>query len=184
VGSTHDSDAYRTSNLADLFRSLKYPYHGIGDSAYPLSQRLMTPYPGINLHVLCPPKEYFNYYHSQIRITSERYNGVFIRRWGIFWAPMEYDLKTCIKIIHACMRLHNFINKRNLVTLYLDRLRPPKIADVDEEGRLIDDLWREGAIPPADLQNLQIEGPANSLRERILATIQQNDYRARRDIAR
>ena len=82
------------------------------------------------------------------------------------------------------MRLHNFINARNLVTIYSDRLTPPPIADVDENSRLVDDIWREGAIPPADLQNLQIEGPANSLRERILYTIERNDYRARRNIAR
>lgn len=93
VGSTHDSDAFRTSSLKDLFKSFPFPYHGVGDSAYSLCQVLMVPYAGINLHIVYAAKEWFNYWHSQMRITSGRINGVFIRRWGIFWVPLEYDLK-------------------------------------------------------------------------------------------
>ena len=79
-----------------------------------------------------------------------------------------------MKIIHVCLRLHNFINQRNLSTIYSEHVRPPPIADIDENGRLIDNRWREGALPPEDLMNLAVEAPANSLRERIRMNIVQD----------
>lgn len=108
VGCTFDGDAFESSSLKEVCIQQSFPHHWVGDTAYMVSQWLLVPFAGNNLHVVDPPKEWVNYYHSQVRITSERTNGIFIRRWGVFWKPLEFDLKHIINIIHACFRLHNF----------------------------------------------------------------------------
>lgn len=93
-----------------------FPYHWIGDNAYALTETMMIPFAGSNLHLENPPEEWFNFWQSQLRITIERTFGIFIRRWGIFWKPLSYSLKHNMAIIHACCRLHNLCNKRNCPT--------------------------------------------------------------------
>ncbi|KAJ1413304.1 hypothetical protein B484DRAFT_402072 [Ochromonadaceae sp. CCMP2298] len=53
----------------------------------------MTPWPGNNLATAYPPREWFNFFHSQLRITIERTFGIFIGRWSIFWGALRYDLE-------------------------------------------------------------------------------------------
>jgi hypothetical protein len=174
VGSTFDGDAFQTCSLKQLMMELPFPYHWVGDSAYPVSQWLHVPYPGVNLHRTNPFKESYNFYESQIRINSERTNGIFIRRWGIFWHQLAFDLKNIIKIIHACLRLHNFVTKRRLPTIHCNARPPPPHVAVDDDGRLIDDRWRRGAEPTPTRDNISV----CSLREDILATITRNNYKA------
>ena len=104
--STNDVDAFESSELKRMLESLTFPYHVVADGAYVCTENLMTPYPGVNLHIDCPPEDWFNFYHSQLRITVERLFGIFIMRWGIFWCPLRYDLEKALIIIHACVRLH------------------------------------------------------------------------------
>lgn len=85
VGSTNDADAFENSSLKQLNEALPFPYHWVGDAAYTGTECLMIPYAGSDLHVSCPPQEWFNFWHSQIRITIERIFGIFIMRWGIFY---------------------------------------------------------------------------------------------------
>ena len=64
----------------------------------------MTPYLGIQLHIIAPHKEAFNFFHSQLRITIERCFGVFIRRWGIFWRALSFvDVGFVAEIDCACL---------------------------------------------------------------------------------
>jgi hypothetical protein len=79
-GSTNDCQAFETSGLKALNRLLPFPYHWNGDAAYTLTESMMIPYPGVNLHETDPDKEWFNFWHSQIRITIERTFGIFIQR--------------------------------------------------------------------------------------------------------
>ena len=105
-GSTNDASAYVSSNLKHTCETQQYPYHWVGDAAYPQSQHLMVPYTGTKLH---PPKDWVNFWHSQVRITIERCFGIFMQRWGIFWKPPRMNLDHGIAVIEACFRLHNFI---------------------------------------------------------------------------
>ena len=44
---------------------------------------------------------------SSQRITVERAFGIFVRKWGILWKPLEYPLRTNTLIIVVCSKLHN-----------------------------------------------------------------------------
>lgn len=61
VGSTNDSQAFSHSTLSSICKSQIFFYHWNGDAAYPLSDTMMIPYGGINLHINYPEKESFNF---------------------------------------------------------------------------------------------------------------------------
>lgn len=146
VGCTNDANAFETCSLKDLCASLPFPFHWNGDNAYTLSESLMIPYPGQNLHITHPSLEAFNFYHSQLRIWIECTFGIFIRRWGILWKPMEFDLNFQFEIIHALCRLHNFCMQRAL-PISNHRVSSTSNIEVNADGRLIDDRWRAGIVP-------------------------------------
>jgi len=177
VGSTFDGEAFETSSLKDICTSVPFPFHWLGDAAYTLSQWMMIPWPGTNLHTTSMEKESFNFWHSQLRITIERCFGVFIARWGIFWHPMKKDLKTVFTIIHACCRLHNFCQRRNLPVGDTSYNRPHYAETDNVTGRLRDDVWRNGAEPNADWREERDRQylPINSLRSEITDKIREEN---------
>ena len=81
-------------------------FYFIGDSAYTLKSFLLTPFDGV-MHG--SEEDNFNFFHSSSRICVECAFGEIDLRWGILWRPLRFSLKNNIKIIDACMRLHNFI---------------------------------------------------------------------------
>lgn len=100
---------------------------------------MIVPFPGQNLHKTHPYLEAFNFYQSQLRITIERAFGVLVRRWGILWKAMEYDLEFQFEIVHACCRLHNFCISRRLLPIQI--VSPPSIIAINENGSLSDSSW-------------------------------------------
>ena len=54
----------------------------------------------------CKLKAFNNMLSSQ-RITIERAFGMLVRRWGILWKPLEYDMEKVTLIIQVCAKLHN-----------------------------------------------------------------------------
>jgi AcrR family transcriptional regulator len=124
VGSTNDAPAFDSSDLKPMNESLEFPYHWVGDNAYPLTETMMTPFAGLNLHMLHPEQEGYNFFQSQMRIIAEQCNGMLIQRFGILWKPLRFDLHFAVQIIHACCRLHNFCLNRNLPVLN-EKYAPP-----------------------------------------------------------
>jgi hypothetical protein len=51
----------------------------------------------------------FNYAHSSLRIVIERLFGVLKMKWRILLRLPSFSLRKQLKIIIACMALHNFI---------------------------------------------------------------------------
>jgi hypothetical protein len=49
----------------------------------------------------------FNNFLSSQRITIERAFGIYIRKWGILWKPLEHDIATNTLIVTVCAKLHN-----------------------------------------------------------------------------
>ena len=170
VGSTNDSDAFANSSLETLNSALPFPYHWVGDAAYTCTETCMIPYSGVNLHLIHPEQDCFNFYQSQIRITIERTFGIFIMRWGIFWNPLKYDLDFILVIVHACVRLHNFCCKRNLPIIQTAHTQPSNVS-VDENGRLLDEICR---IPKQGRKDTH--KTSNTLRDEILNEITENNY--------
>ncbi len=91
-------------------------------------------------------------------------------RWGIFWNPLKYDLDSILVIVHACVRLHNFCCKSNLPIIQTAHAQPSHVA-VDENGRLLDDIWR---IPKQGRKDTH--KTSNTLRDEILKEITENNY--------
>lgn len=172
VGSTNDAVAYVQGSLKDLCESQQFPFHWNGDNAYTLSESMMIPFPGTNLSVTRPCKEWFNFWHSQVRITIERTFGIFVQRWGIFWQPLKFNLSNCVRIVHACCRLHNFCINRNLPVLSTHH-KPTDLANVDSSGRLADNTWRLNTSPT---DNWITANTGNTLREEIVDTVQVNHF--------
>jgi hypothetical protein len=104
-GSTNDYVAFRHSFFYGHWTELPSPFYYLGDCAYPLSEHCMTPYIGSGL---VQAQDAFNFYHSQLRITIERCFGIFVNVFGIFHAPLKFDISTCCQIVEACVRIHNF----------------------------------------------------------------------------
>lgn len=172
VGSTNDAVAFAQCSLKSLCEAQTFPYHWNGDNAYTSSESMMIPYPGTNLSVTHPTREWFNFWHSQVRITIERTFGIFIQRWGIFWQPLKFNLKNSVAIVHACCRLHNFCINRNLPVLASHHITS-SIALVDSNGRLADDSWRSNAQPSEEWSHLNT---GNTLRDELVNTIGRNNY--------
>lgn len=121
------------------------------------------------MHITNPPKESYNFYHSQLRITIERTFGIIIRRWGIFWHGIEYDLPFVIDILHACIRLHNFCTDQSLPILESAHRVPPSHVAVDEDGILMDEIWRANAEPSEEMRGptIKTRGGSNALQDWI-----------------
>ena len=114
-GSTHDSVAFTNSRLyslltdkADLLE--QQGYYIVGDSAYNLTPFLLTPYSTDEVrHDPTNTYDTFNFFLSSSRIFIECAFGELVRRWGILWKPLSYDLAKSQRVIQVCMLLHNHI---------------------------------------------------------------------------
>jgi hypothetical protein len=172
VGSTNDADAFESCSLKCLNQSLPFPYHWNGDAAYTLTEWMMIPFPGVNLHILNRAYDSFNFWQSQVRILIEQSFGMFIQIFGIFWKSSRFDLDFFLEIIHCCFRLYNFIRRRRIPCVATARVPPPHAA-LDANGRLVDDRWRRDIVPVDLTSDIRC---GNTLRDSIVEEIIENNY--------
>lgn len=103
-GSTHDSRVFNNSRICTEFCSGIREGILLGDSAYPLSPYLITPYPH-------PPnsrsKGRFNRALCKARCSIERCIGVLKRRWACLSRQLNCKHTRVPNIIVACSVLHN-----------------------------------------------------------------------------
>lgn len=118
-GSTHDSLAFSNSRLFSLLtqKARQLEEKGfclVGDSAYNLTSFLLTPYSTEEVRQdrsgTC---DTFNFFLSSSRIYIECAFGELVRRWGILWRTLSFDLTKSQKIVQVCMLLHNLIKDEN-----------------------------------------------------------------------
>lgn len=112
AGSTHDSSAWKRSSLYQRLSKrggLPWGYWIAGDEAYANLDWLLTPYSasGAGSYLTRVYKDSFNFHHSSQRITVECAFGILVKRWGIFWRPIEVQLPCVKKVVGACLSLHN-----------------------------------------------------------------------------
>jgi hypothetical protein len=110
-GAEHDSTAFKSCGLYKWltlnWRKLAdKSLYFIADSAYSIKSFLLTPYDNA-AHGTA--EDNYNFFHSSSRISVECCFGEVDLRFGIFWRPLKFSLKTNSQIIDACLRLHNFI---------------------------------------------------------------------------
>lgn len=123
-GRHSDGGVYASSEMGKRFQSERMfvpprekltesgpelPYVLVGDEAFALSSHLMKPYPRRNCLDL--KERVFNYRLSRARRIVETSFGILSAVWRIFKAPLRTNLTTSLKVIKACVCLHNFILK-------------------------------------------------------------------------
>ena len=106
AGSTNDWTAWNRSELSDSVARLPPGFYVLGDAAYPLSDQLLTPYPG---KLLPRDQDAFNFYLSQLRVKIEQAFGILVGQWGILWRPLRVQFAGRSGLITALFRLHNFL---------------------------------------------------------------------------
>ncbi|XP_074270451.1 uncharacterized protein LOC141594175 [Silene latifolia] len=86
------------------------------DLGYTNSEGFLAPYKGTRYHLNLwrgntptNSKELFNLRHSSARNTIERAFGCMKKRWAIMRTNSFYGKKTQVRIINACVILHNFL---------------------------------------------------------------------------
>lgn len=85
------------------------PFVIVSDEAFALTDYLMKPYPRRNALTL--KQRVFNYRLSRARRIVETIFGITGAIWRIFKAPLRTQLPTSIRVVKACVCLHNFILK-------------------------------------------------------------------------
>lgn len=83
-----------------------------GDNAYVSTDFMVTPYKNVR----AGPKDDFNFYHSQLRITIERAFGMLVRRWGMLRYPLSsrMGVQKQIALSMALCSLHNYCTKETI----------------------------------------------------------------------
>ncbi|XP_038687548.1 protein ANTAGONIST OF LIKE HETEROCHROMATIN PROTEIN 1-like [Tripterygium wilfordii] len=118
-GSAHDSRIFNKV-LSDVHSNFPHPPTGkyyLVDAGYPNQRGYLAPYKGQRYHLevfrngpqASGPREAFNHAHSSLRSVIERTFGVLKKKWLILTRMPSYKFDTQIKIVAACMALHNFI---------------------------------------------------------------------------
>lgn len=86
--------------------NIKVPYVFVGDDAFPLTHRLMKPFPQRGLSV---EKRIFNYRLSRARRIVENTFGILTNRFRILQTTINLSPEKAEIISLACCVLHNFL---------------------------------------------------------------------------
>ena len=107
-GKVNDAIAVRKcSDLIDAIKNLPFGHYMVGDAAYDLTDKLLTPFVGSQgSH---PDRDAFNFYLSQLRIRIEMAFGRLANKWWILTTTLTCNLRTSSNILMACARLHNYV---------------------------------------------------------------------------
>lgn len=108
-GASSDLIAFEASTLYDKLEHDNLLAPGLcifGDNAYVNSHFLATPYPGN----VTPEQDAYNFFHSQLRITSECSFGRHINRWGSLQKkiPQNFSIVRTIAYVLALCQLSNY----------------------------------------------------------------------------
>lgn len=149
AGATNDWVAWLRSSLCKAVERLPPGYHIIGDAAYPVGEKLLTPYPGKHLPA---DKDSFNFHLSQLRVKIEQSFGILVSTWGILWRPLKVQYSGRGDLVKALFHLHNFLQdeKVGLVLMseedkWTGRGRPT----LDPATRTLPDDWQTSEPAPS-----------------------------------
>lgn len=101
----HDARVYKLSFIAQKVNALGIEYHILGDSAYPISQNLLTPYK--NYGDLSPIQQIYNYKFSATRVRIENIFGILKGRFRQLIKLEYHTVRKRSSFIIACCVLHN-----------------------------------------------------------------------------
>lgn len=112
------------------------PFFLIGDDAFPLTSRIMKPFPG---HALSNEQKVFNYRLSRARRTIENSFGILVKRWACLQTDFVCHVGKAKVIASACCALHNFLlNRRCSAYMNQDRADRDQNPDMPDESEWAD----------------------------------------------
>lgn len=127
-GSEGDINAFANTKLGEAIlsdrlefpedRLLNYvptPYFMAGSEAFPLYNRLITPYGGEALTIT---QQIFNYRLGRAQRFTEYTFGVLCERWMAMQRTVLWNPDRAQKIVSACCSLHNFMMRTSSADLY------------------------------------------------------------------
>lgn len=174
-----ETDIYRTGETGNFPRG----YFLVGDAAYPNCTYMLSPYTAAQMKDdNGDERDNFNYFQSKMRIGVECLFGAVIRRWGIFWSPLQFrSISMTTMTIRVAFKLHNFCqHERELALGEVKSLETTKrngtTNDVITEPMLRSKSgWQHGGL----LNDVPVGGyfPSrsfSSLRERMCENIALN----------
>ncbi|XP_061187109.1 putative nuclease HARBI1 [Saccostrea echinata] len=106
-GSVHDARVFKNSPLYQALQELPPKFHLLGDSAYPLTTFLLTPFRD-NDHLSTEQKCY-NSAHSSTRVDIERCFGLLKGKFRKLKFLDMHKVEEIPSMIIVCCALHNFI---------------------------------------------------------------------------
>jgi hypothetical protein len=77
----------------------------IGDEGFVNTSSFLTPIGG---NALLPAEDGYNYYLSRMRQNVERAFGLMVRKWGVFWKPLQCANHRWNVVIRCRTKLNNF----------------------------------------------------------------------------
>lgn len=110
-------------------------YFFVGDDAFPLRKWLMKPFPHRGLS---HRERIFNYRLSRARRIVENAFGILAQRWRVLLTTIGLTAPHTVKVVKACVALHNLIRTR------YPQLAVGEVDREDEDGNIIPGQWREG----------------------------------------
>ena len=148
-GAANDWSAWNQSSLAEATARLPDGCHIIGDAAYPISEKLLTPYPGKSLP---RDQDSFNYHLSQLRVKIEQSFGILVSTWGILWKPLGVGFAGRTDMIVALFHLHNFCRDEQTSVIAVEE-------EDTETGKGRVQLATGGVLPSSYKSVVQPTGP-------------------------
>lgn len=82
------------------------PYTMVGDEAFPLTEYMLRPYPGVQSSA-DPSKAHFNHRLSRARRIVENAFGIFAQRFRIYFSPIALPPKHVKIVVMSSLLLHN-----------------------------------------------------------------------------
>ncbi|XP_017470369.1 PREDICTED: putative nuclease HARBI1, partial [Rhagoletis zephyria] len=147
-GSSHDSWVFTNSTIYDKLSSYCGDYYLLGDSAYPCSKFLITPYRD-NGH-LTSAQKYFNIKLSSGRVAIEHTLGILKQRFRqLYYCKLRNMEKLC-HFVRACCVLHNIASEDDLE--FICEVAPDIIEEVTTRG----EISRGNSVRDHICQQLQV----------------------------
>lgn len=111
-GDCDDAFVWDTCSLKYLIDDNKLPegYYFVGDEEIPGSEQVLVPYTadGEGGETELPAdKKLLNDTHALLHDTIKRAFKMLVRRFGIFWRPLEVSASKWPLLVDVCMKLHN-----------------------------------------------------------------------------
>lgn len=145
-GRISDGGVFKNSRLYDMIengslqlptpeplqgRNKTLPHFILGDSAFPLLENVIKPYPG-QTHAKGSKERIFNYRLSRARRIVENVFGIMASVFRVLRKPMLIEPDKAQIVVLAIAHLHNFLRQGSSRTLYT----PPASLDNELNGQL------------------------------------------------